>query len=108
MPAMFLDPSLQTAALAVAWTGLATTALNRVIETSALGKMKSAEASVILATEPLWAALFAALWLSEDFGTNDYVGGALIVLACLATALQKENFDFLLGGGEEDASSLEA
>jgi drug/metabolite transporter (DMT)-like permease len=43
-----------------------TTAMNRFVETTALGKMKSAEASVILATEPLWAALFAALCHQED------------------------------------------
>ncbi|KAL7548107.1 hypothetical protein ACHAWF_011405 [Thalassiosira exigua] len=92
IPAMFLDPSLRTAALAVAWTGLATTALNRFVETTALGKMKSAEASVILATEPLWASLFASLWLGENFGANDYVGGALIVAACVATALTRDDF----------------
>lgn len=51
LPAMLFEPTLQTAALAVLWTGLGTTALNRFIETTALGKMKSAEASVILATE---------------------------------------------------------
>ena len=81
-----------------------TTALNRFVETTALGKMKSAEASVILATEPLWAALFAALWLSTDFGANDYIGGALIVAACLATSLQKDDFKGLfdlLGDGDE-------
>lgn len=97
LPAMFLDPSLRTAALAVGWTGLITTALNRFIETTVLGRMSSAEASVILATEPLWAALFAALWLSEDFGADDYIGGALIVAACMATALKRENFNFILG-----------
>ena len=105
LPQMFLDPSLQTAAAAVAWTGFITTALNRFIETTALGKMSSAEASVILATEPLWAALFAALWLSEDFGADDYIGGALIVAACMATALKRENFNFLLGDDDKPASS---
>lgn len=107
LPQMFLDPSLQTAAWAVAWTGLITTALNRFIETTALGKMSSAEASVILATEPLWAALFAALWLSEDFGADDYIGGALIVAACMATALKREDFNFLLGD-DKPASSTAA
>jgi drug/metabolite transporter (DMT)-like permease len=98
LPNMFLDPNLKIAAAAVAWTGLATTALNRFVETSALGKVSSAEASVILATEPLWAALFAALWLSDNaFGLNDYVGGALIVLACLANTLQPKDFKMFLG-----------
>lgn len=69
--------------------------------------MSSAEASVILATEPLWAALFAALWLSEDFGADDYIGGALIVAACMATALKRENFNFLLGD-DKPASSTAA
>ena len=105
LPQMFLDPSLQTAAWAVAWTGLITTALNRFIETTGLGKMSSAEASVILATEPLWAALFAALWLSEDFGADDYIGGALIVAACMATALKRENFNFLLGDDKRASST---
>mmetsp|Transcript_26421 Transcript_26421/g.59583 ORF Transcript_26421/g.59583 Transcript_26421/m.59583 type:complete len:465 (-) Transcript_26421:58-1452(-) len=102
LPSMFLEPTLRMASLAVLWTGIATTALNRFIETTALGKMKSAEASVILATEPLWASLFAALWLGEDFGANDYVGGALIVLACLATALRREDFAFVLGNEEKE------
>lgn len=111
LPAMFFEPSLQTAALAVAWTGFMTTALNRFIETTALGKMKSAEASVILATEPLWASLFAALWLNQDFGANDYIGGALIVGACLATALKRDDFqvfgDFFGDDNDEDTSKLE-
>jgi len=108
LPMMLFDSSLQMAAAAVLWTGLMTTALNRFVETTALGKMKSAEASVILATEPLWAALFAALWLSTDFGANDYIGGALIVAACLATSLQKDDFNGffeLLGDGGDDDES---
>ena len=92
LPGMLLDPTLRTAAGAVAWTGLITTAMNRFVETTSLGKVPSAEASVILATEPLWAALFAALILSESFGINDYVGGALIVLACLANTLKPSDF----------------
>jgi len=97
LPQLFLDGDIRTAALAVAWTGLITTALNRFVETTALGRVSSAEASVILATEPLWAALFAALILSENFGLNDYVGGALIVLACLANALKPSDFEPFLG-----------
>lgn len=97
LPTLVFDPSLRIAAAAVAWTGFVTTALNRVVETTALGKLKSAEASVILATEPLWAALFAVVWLSgaTQFGWNDYVGGTLIVAACLVNTLQKEDFAFL-------------
>jgi len=96
LPNMFFEPTLTTAAWAVAWTGLITTAMNRVIETTALGKVSSAEASVILATEPLFAALFSALLLAENFGINDYVGGVLIVAACFATALKPSDFNRFL------------
>lgn len=105
LPNLFLEPSLRIAAGAVAWTGLITTALNRFVETTSLGKVSSAEASVILATEPLWAALFAALWLSEDFGANDYIGGSLIVLACLANTLKPSDFDRFLK--DDDNSSAD-
>jgi len=77
--------------------------MNRVIETTALGKVSSAEASVILATEPLFAALFSAVLLSESFGANDYIGGALIVGACFATALKPSDFEPLFGGKEKNS-----
>ena len=93
LPNMFFEPTLTTAAWAVAWTGLITTAMNRVIETTALGKVSSAEASVILATEPLFASLFSAVLLAESFGLNDYVGGVLIVGACFVTSLKPSDFD---------------
>jgi len=94
---MIFDPDLSIALYAVLWTGLVTTAANRLLETISLGKLASAEASVILATEPLFAALFASLLLNETFGKNDYVGGALIVLACVSNTLTKESpiFAFL-------------
>ena len=53
--ALVTDGGARTAALAIGFTGFITTAANRVAETNCLGKMSSAEASVILATEPLWA-----------------------------------------------------
>ena len=57
--------------------------------------------------EPLWAAVFAALWLKSEFGANDYIGGALIVGACLATSLQKDDFKGffeLFGDGDDNES----
>jgi drug/metabolite transporter (DMT)-like permease len=75
--------------------------MNRFVETTALGKVSSAEASVILATEPLWAALFAALWLNESFGSNDIIGGALIVAACLANSLKPADFSRFFDGEKE-------
>lgn len=92
LPGLFLqgfsgDDVTRNVAIAAGWTGLITTAANRVGETTGLGKMSSSEAAVLLATEPLWAAVFAALLVGETLDVNDVIGGALIVAACLASAL---------------------
>ena len=104
LPQLFFEPSLRTAAGAVVWTGLVSTALNFNVEMAALIRVPPSEATVILATEPMWAALFAALFLGESFGANDYIGGALIVMACLATALKPKDFEALLGSKDMEAS----
>jgi drug/metabolite transporter (DMT)-like permease len=87
LPGLFLDDSFRNVALAAAFTGFVTTAGNRVGETVALGKLSSSEASVLLATEPLWAAVFASFLINEQLSLWDGVGGALIVAACVATAI---------------------
>lgn len=68
---LILNPN--AALYAIVWTGLITTAFNRILETLSLGKLASAEASVILATEPLFAALIGALFFSERFGDRKSV-----------------------------------
>jgi hypothetical protein len=102
MPGVFLsglgdDEVLRTVAIAAAWTGIVTTAINRVGETTGLGKVSSSEASVLLATEPLWAALFAGLFLGESMGPQAIIGGALIVAACLTTSLKPQQIQNLFG-----------
>jgi len=87
LPGLFFDNSFRNVALAAAFTGFITTAGNRVGETVALGKLSSSEASVLLATEPLWAAVFASFLINEQLSLWDGVGGALIVIACIATAI---------------------
>ena len=88
LPGLFLNPDVRNVALAAAFTGFVTTAANRVGETVALGKLSSSEASVLLATEPLWAAVFASFLINEQLSLWDGAGGALIVLACVATAIE--------------------
>lgn len=75
--------------LAILWTGLVSTSLNFVAEIAALGHVPSSEAAVLLASEPVWAAVFAAALLGETLGLNDYIGGACIICACLVNALVK-------------------
>lgn len=105
VPGVFLagfgeDEVLRTVAIAAIWTGVVTTAVNRVGETTGLGKVSSSEASVLLATEPLWAAVFAGLFLGEEMGPQAIFGGALIVAACLTTSLKPQTLRNFFGGAD--------
>lgn len=90
LPGMFMDSTLQNVAGAALFTGFVTTAANRVGETLALGRVTSTDASVLLATEPLWAAVFATILIGENLSLTDGIGGALIVVACVATAIKPQ------------------
>lgn len=78
-----------------------TTAINRCIETTALGRVGSSDASVIVSTETIWAAFFSSVLLHDEFGLNDYAGGALIVLACAALSLKPSDFEFALSDAND-------
>lgn len=56
-------------------------------ETLLLKNVPSTEAGVIFATEPVWAAAFAAMLLNDAITTEEWIGGGAIVLACLALQL---------------------
>jgi drug/metabolite transporter (DMT)-like permease len=71
----------------VLYTGLVTTALALWIESIAFARVPATDASIILTTEPLFAAAFGAISLGETFGTSDYVGASLIIGACVLAAL---------------------
>ena len=63
------------------YSGVITSALTIWLQMVVFAKLPAVDASVLLTTEPLWAAL-AAVWLLGDrLGACDYAGGALIVLA---------------------------
>lgn len=104
LPNMLLDPSMREVAFAVVWTGLLSTSLNFFLEVYSLQKVPSGEASVILASEPLWAAAFASVILGERLGWNDYVGGIFIVSACLVNCLTASDFHGVLPGVDASAS----
>ena len=63
------------------------------METFALQKVPSREASIILATEPVWAAIFGVILVGESFQWSDYVGGALIVSACFVNSIEPSDDD---------------
>jgi len=66
----------------ILYTGLVTTALALWVESIAFAKVPATDASLILTTEPLFAAGCGAIALGETFGSSDYVGAALIIGAC--------------------------
>ena len=103
LPGLLLDPNMRQVALAVVWTGILSTSMNFCIEITAIGRVPCSEASVILATEPLWASLFAALLFHEQFGTSDYIGGSLMISACLVNTLKPADINgfFLKATGEQ-------
>ncbi|GAB5353160.1 hypothetical protein AAMO2058_000013900 [Amorphochlora amoebiformis] len=81
--------------LACAYTGVITTALAIILQTYAFKKVSATDASVIIVSEPLWAALFAAALLGEELGEKDLIGGSLILMACILNSLDKSTFDVL-------------
>lgn len=95
LPGLLLDPNMRQVALAVVWTGIISTSLNFCIEITAIGRVPCSEASVILATEPLWAGVFAALLYHETFGLSDYIGGFLMISACLVNTLKPSDINGL-------------
>ena len=73
--------------LALLWTGIVTTAGCAFAEANCLGALSSSEATVIFSSEPLFAAAFGWLTLGETMGPSALLGGGLIVMACLTSAL---------------------
>ena len=69
------------------WTGIISTALSMYMESVALKTLTAAETTILLSTEPLWGALFAAILVGEELGTDTAVGGLLILTGCLYSNL---------------------
>ena len=92
LPGALLGP----VGLGILWSGLATTALVRIGETAGLSRVRQSDAAIIIATEPLWAALFGLLLLGESLGRNGLVGGILVVCACLVSSADAQAMRDLL------------
>ena len=92
MPGVLLGPL----GAAVCWCGFVTTALVRVGESTGLQRVRQSDAAVIIATEPLWAAVFGLVLLGEDLGPSSVLGGALVVAACMISSAKPEAVRSLL------------
>lgn len=68
---------------AIAWTGIVTTVLAIYFEGVALQTASASDAALTFASEPVWASLFGVWLLHEHLTMNAYIGGSIILLACL-------------------------
>jgi len=89
-------------AASVVWTGLVTTALTVLLQTTSLGVLSSTETTVLYSTEPLWGAAFASVVLGEHIGQSTIVGGALILAACVSSSIDSDK----VAEGGKKASSM--
>jgi drug/metabolite transporter (DMT)-like permease len=65
------------------YSGAITSALTIWLQMLVFAKLPAVDASVLMTTEPLWAALTAVWLLSDVIGANDYAGGSLILVALM-------------------------
>ena len=80
----FVSDVLQTPAAlgSLLWMGLISTAFTIWIQTLVFKKTPASDASIILVTEPLWAALCAHFLLGENLNTMQLAGGVAVLAAC--------------------------
>jgi drug/metabolite transporter (DMT)-like permease len=71
---------------AILWTGIVTTVLAIYFEGIALQVASATEAALLFSSEPVWASLFGAWLLHERLNMNAYIGGAIILSACIFSA----------------------
>jgi drug/metabolite transporter (DMT)-like permease len=78
---------------AICYTGIITTSLALWVESIAFQRVKATDASIILTTEPLFAAATSAVLVGERFGVSDVIGAIFIVGACIFAIKMEDNSD---------------
>ncbi len=76
--------------LLLLYLGVIATAGMLLLQAMAQRQVPADKASVIYAMEPVFAALFAWLWLNEVLSSRAALGGALVVVAVLLSELKPE------------------
>lgn len=66
------------------YTGVITSAGGVYIQSMAFKRVKAQDASIILSSEPLWAAVTSSLLIGEQLSFSDMFGGLCIISACLS------------------------
>lgn len=74
-------PAAWTVPASLLWAGTIASALTIYCQMLVFSKLPAVDASVLLTTEPLWAALSAVVLLNAHLGPADFAGGMLILVA---------------------------
>jgi drug/metabolite transporter (DMT)-like permease len=80
--------------IALAWTGVITSVGAIILQGTALQIASATDAALIFCTEPIMASLFAGWLLNETPAASTYVGGFVIIIACVLGSIPDS------GGGE--------
>jgi drug/metabolite transporter (DMT)-like permease len=85
----FHTPAAQVPWGVLVYLSVVATALVIALQTWALGRTTPVRASMIFATEPIFAALFAMAFFGEGMSWREALGGAVILLGVAVTILWK-------------------
>ena len=74
--------------IAVAYMTVFATLISFTVQTWAQTQMSATHAALIFALEPVWAAILAAIFLSERLGARGLIGGGLVVVGIVVSELK--------------------
>ena len=73
--------------LAILWMALLATVVTFLLQTWAQSKMSATHAAIVFALEPVFTAIFAAVFLGERLSRRDWTGAALVLFGILVSEL---------------------
>ena len=81
----------QTVVLAILWMALVATVVTFLAQTWAQARMPATHAAIMFALEPVFTALFAALFLGERMSRRDWTGAGLVLAGILVSELRSRD-----------------
>jgi len=72
---------------AILWMALAATVVTFLLQTWAQARMSATHAAIVFALEPVFTAVFAAIFLGERLSGRDVTGAALVLLGIVVSEL---------------------
>ncbi len=78
----------RTIVLAILWMALVATVMTFLAQTWAQARMPATHAAILFALEPVFTALFAAVFLGERMAGRDWTGASLVLLGIVVSELK--------------------